>query len=58
MALAALAETHYVGVALVGCIQEPWRAAGLHLAAALPNFLAIEAGELPLDREGYTELPR
>jgi galactonate dehydratase len=56
MALAALAETHYVGVAITGCRSAPWRQAGLHLAAALPNFLALEAGDVPLDAEGYAEL--
>lgn len=58
MALGALAETHYAGVVLANCVTEPWRNAGMHLAAALPNFLAIEAGEAPVDRDGYTELPR
>jgi galactonate dehydratase len=57
MALAALAETHYVGVAITGCRGAPWRQAGMHLAAALPNFLALEAGDVPLDAEGYAELP-
>lgn len=45
MKLSALAETHYVGVVLTGTRQEPWLSAGIHVAAALPNFIALESDE-------------